>query len=217
MIAASGLRWLLSAMFALPTLYSLWLMVAPVTSLNERVSHVLHSAMGVAMIAMVWPWGMDLSSGPQVVLFTAGALWFAGAALIRVAPGARAGALVVALPHVVMMGAMAWMVRAMGSSHQSAGHAGGVHDMAGMHMSGGSATVTMSLVGGGPRLTAGVLAVVLLAIAMRWLAGAFDRGRVVASAGSGAGDGIGNGNGALDLACHAAMALGMAVMFVLLV
>ncbi|MYV48862.1 DUF5134 domain-containing protein [Streptomyces sp. SID2888] len=217
MIAASGLRWLLSAVFAVPLLHGLWSAAAHGRTVAPRVDHALHAVMGLFMIAMVWPWGMDLPSDPQIVLFTAGALWFACTAPLRVGSAGRARAALAALPHVLMMGAMAWMVAVMDSDDMAAGHGGGsgMGDMPGMHMAGSSATAAMSLTGTGQRLTAVLLAVLLAAVALRELTRAFDLARTApavepAAAGR-------NGVGALGPACHAAMGLGMAVMFVLLV
>ncbi len=220
MIAASGLRWVLSLMFAVPVAYGVWKSVSPGAGIAERVDHLLHAVMGVLMIAMAWPWGMDLPVLPQVVLFGAGALWFVAAAPFRAPGTSRGRAVSASLPHVVMMAAMAWMVAAMGSSGTMAGDAGsgGAHDMAGMDMSGGSALASMSLTGAGPVVTAVLLAVVLGGLGLVWLTRALDRARggrgeerfaegCVAPAGP---------VGALAPACHAAMALGMAVMFALL-
>lgn len=105
MIAASGLRWILSLVFAVPVLYGVWLMVLPGTGMAERVDHALHSAMGVLMIAMAWPWGMDIPAAPQVVLFSVGGLWFVAAAPFRAGDRTWGRAELAALPHVVMMGA----------------------------------------------------------------------------------------------------------------
>ncbi|GAA2658288.1 DUF5134 domain-containing protein [Streptomyces lunalinharesii] len=215
MIAATGLRWLLSALFALPALYGLWSGLAPGKPATHRVDHLLHAAMGLAMIAMVWPWGMDLPAGPQVVLFVAGALWFAGAALFRADASHRAKASLAALPHVVMMGAMAWMVAAMDPSGMTAtGGGGAMADMPGMDMSASVGAATMHLTGTGQRLAAVLLAVVLAVVALRWLAHAFDVARSGRADGSEAA--VRHVGGALDPACHAAMGLGMAVMFALM-
>ncbi|MDX3397006.1 DUF5134 domain-containing protein [Streptomyces sp. ME01-18h] len=92
MIAANGLRWILTLMFAAPALYGLWRLARPTTGLTGRVGHLLHAAMGVLMIAMAWPWGMDLAVAPQVVLFTAGALWFVAASLVWPGERSRSGA-----------------------------------------------------------------------------------------------------------------------------
>lgn len=225
MIAASGLRWILSLMFAVPVLYGVWRMVLPATELAERADHLWHAAMGVLMIAMVWPWGMDLAALPQVVLFSAGGLWFLAAAPFRTRGRRWSQAVLAALPHGLMMGAMAWMVAAMASSATMSGRteAAGGHDMAGMDMSGGSGLAAMSLTGTAPRVAAVLLALVLGGLGLSWLTRALDRareggatpGRQQADGGA-ALEAVSQG-GALSPACHAAMALGMAVMFALLV
>ncbi|MEU7088893.1 DUF5134 domain-containing protein [Streptomyces achromogenes] len=221
MIAADGLRWILTLVFAVPVGYGLWRLALPATNLAARVDHALHAAMGALMAAMAWPWGMDLPAVPQVVVFTAGALWFVAAAPFRAGARSRAGAVMAAWPHALMTGAMAWMVAAMGSSGAMAGHggAGGHHDMPGMDMSDGSGLASMSLAGTGPRTVAGLLALVLAVLGVVWLARAFDHARlrqpvVAAGAPVPVADAA---FAALEPACHAAMALGMAVMFVLLV
>ncbi|MEU6536876.1 DUF5134 domain-containing protein [Streptomyces sp. NPDC047000] len=220
-IAASGLRWILGLMFAASVAYGAWRLVLPGRGVGERVDHALHAAMGVLMIAMAWPWGMDLPVVPQVALFSVGALWFVAAAPFRARGGSRGRAVVAALPHVVMMGAMAWMVSAMDSfgAMPDGGGSGGAHDMAGMDMSGGSGLAAMRLTGTGPVATAVLLAIVLGGLGLVWLTRALDRAR----AGQGDGRGTGDGGvsesdavGALAHACHAAMALGMAVMFAVL-
>ncbi|MFG2797869.1 DUF5134 domain-containing protein [Streptomyces pseudovenezuelae] len=221
MIAASGLRWVLSLMFAVPVVYGAWKVVSPGAGVEARVDHVLHAVMGVLMIAMAWPWGMDVPVLPQVVLFAAGALWFLAAAPFRGHGTSRGQAVSAALPHVVMMGAMAWMVSAMAPSGSTASDAGpgGMHDMAGMDMSGGSGLASMSLTGAGPVAVALLLSIVLGGLGLFWLTQALDRarsqdgeGRPVQGDCSAAADPA----GALAPTCHAAMALGMAAMFFLL-
>ncbi|MFK4546430.1 hypothetical protein RKD29_006026 [Streptomyces tendae] len=219
MIAASGLRWILTLMFAAPVLYGLWRLVLPAAGLTGRVGHVLHAAMGVLMIAMAWPWGMDLAVAPQVVLFTAGAVWFVGASLIRPGGRSRTGAVVAAWPHALMMGAMAWMVEAMATPGSTAGHGGGGHGGHEGHTAAGSGLASMSLTDTGPSVASALLAVALTAIGLVWLARAFDLARaqvpVPAPAGGPAPAGANTAAAALDPACHAVMALGMAVMFAL--
>ncbi|MFL9655086.1 DUF5134 domain-containing protein [Streptomyces sp. PB17] len=219
MIAASGLRWILTLMFAAPVLYGLWRLALPGTGLTGRVGHVLHAAMGVLMIAMAWPWGMDLAVAPQVVLFTAGAVWFVGASLIRPGGRSRTGAVAAAWPHALMMGAMAWMVEAMAASGSAAGHGGGGHAGHEGHAAAGSGLAAMSLTETGPSVASALLAVALTAIGLVWLARAFDLARVQvpAPAGGPAPAGAHTTAAALDPACHAVMALGMAVMFALFV
>ncbi|WP_327436516.1 DUF5134 domain-containing protein (plasmid) [Streptomyces sp. NBC_01201] len=216
MINATGLRWILTVLFVLPALYALWLAVTPDRSVPSRVGHLLHSVMGAAMAAMAWPWGMDLPITPQVVLFSAGAVWFAATAAFRSpATDPLRARLLASVPHVVMMLAMAWMAAVMNGSAMSSGGSGaGHHDMAGMDMSGPDALGTMSLTGAGEQWTAALLALALTVLGLLWLAQAFDRGRVVTP--SARGTVVPADDAAAEPACHSAMAVGMAVMFVLL-
>ncbi|MGQ4412781.1 DUF5134 domain-containing protein [[Kitasatospora] papulosa] len=119
-----------------------------------------------------------------------------------------------ALPHVVMMAAMAWMAAAMDGSAMASHTQGGGHHMEGMDMSGSGAAGAMSLTGLGQQWTAGLLAALLAALGLVWLAQAFDRGRSAAPDGSGTLAFL--RSEAAEPACHAMMATGMAVMFVLL-
>ncbi|MFJ3895390.1 DUF5134 domain-containing protein [Streptomyces sp. NPDC090083] len=215
MIAASGLRWIFTLVFALTAAHGSLRGVRPGAVLPDRVDHALHAVMGLSMIAMVWPWGMDVPALPQVLVFTAGAVWFVVSVPFRADGGFRPRKLLGTLLHAVMMAAMAWMVAVMDSGGMAAGHGGGSgHSMAGMDMSGGSGLSAMSLVGTGRKATAGVLALVLLAFALSWLARAFDAARIEPAGAPGEAPTV--QADALSPACHAAMALGMAVMFVLL-
>ncbi|CAM5722028.1 hypothetical protein SCANM63S_00874 [Streptomyces canarius] len=113
-IAATGLRWILTLLFAVSVVHGVWRAALPGTRAADRVDHTLHAAMGVLMTAMAPAWGMDLSAAPQVVLFSAGALWFVVAALLHPrADSSRIAVVLAAAPHVVMTAAMAWMVAAM--------------------------------------------------------------------------------------------------------
>ncbi|MFJ9351059.1 DUF5134 domain-containing protein [Streptomyces sp. NPDC101237] len=217
MIAASGLRWILTLVFALTAAHGILRGARPGLGLPERVDHALHAVMGLFMIAMVWPWGMDVPALPQVVVFTAGAVWFVSSAPFRAEGGFPPRKLPDTLFHAVMMVAMAWMVAVMDPSGMTAGQGGGGaghSSMAGMDMSGGSGLSTMSLAGAGRKLAAGLLALVLLAFALRWLARAFDAARAMPAGGPE--PVVGVRADAVSPACHGAMALGMAVMFALL-
>ncbi|MFH8342414.1 DUF5134 domain-containing protein [Streptomyces sp. AM6-12] len=216
MITATGLRWLLSLVFALSVLYGLRSATAPGRTGPHRVDHALHTAMGLVMIAMVWPWGMELPTAPQIVLFGAGALWFACSVPLRADSAHRLRACLSALPRVLMTGAMAWMAAAMDGAGMAAGGGGGaMHDMPGMDMSGSSGASAMTLTGAGERGTAVVLAVLLAAFALRRLARAFDRARSAPARGPETV--VRDDADVLGLFCHAAMGLGMAVTLVLLV
>ncbi|MEV6264679.1 DUF5134 domain-containing protein [Streptomyces sp. NPDC051784] len=217
MINATGLRWILTVLFLLPALYALWSAATRGRTPGNRVGHALHAVMGLAMAAMAWPRGMEMPAAPQVVLFSVGALWFAGAALAGSAGGStRAASLLAALPHVVMMAAMAWMAGAMGGSAMASGAGGMPQDMPGMDMSGTDAISAMTLSQPADQWLAALLAFVLLGLGLRWLAQAFDLGRE-ASASRPSGGAALLGAEASEPACHAAMAIGMGVMFALLV
>ncbi|MBV2356700.1 DUF5134 domain-containing protein [Streptomyces sp. J2-1] len=218
MIDATGLRLILTALFVLPALYALWLVAAPGRPLNSRVTHGFHAVMGMAMAAMSWPGGSGLLVGPQILVFSAGAVWFVIAALTRPDGMTRPAALLRAVPHIVMMAGMVWMVAVMDGSAMASGAGGPGHDMPGMDMSGAGALSAMTLSGTGDRWIAGLLAFFLVGVGLRWLAQAFDQARLatpVAAQGTAAVAGI--RPGAREPACHAAMAVGMGVMFLLLV
>ncbi|WP_256106137.1 DUF5134 domain-containing protein [Streptomyces sp. ODS05-4] len=70
----SGRLW---ALFDMPACAALWLATTPGRTVADRVGNALHAVMEAAM---AWPWGMDLPACPQMVVFSAAALWFAGAA-----------------------------------------------------------------------------------------------------------------------------------------
>ncbi|MFJ7630073.1 DUF5134 domain-containing protein [Streptomyces sp. NPDC097595] len=219
MIAATGLRWILTLLFCALAAYGLWRAFAARShAWSTRLAHGLHAVMALAMFAMAWSWGMDLPASPQVVFFSAAAVWFVVAALaLPTGPGPRGRALAGALPHAVMTGAMAWMAAAM-SSGMSMGATGGgqAHDMPGMDMSAPGALATMTLSGTGDRWSAGLLALLLLALALGWLAKGFDTGRTTPRVTGDASSG-GAAHAAWDLGCHWLMALGMAVMFAVMV
>ncbi|WP_367123334.1 DUF5134 domain-containing protein [Streptomyces phytohabitans] len=223
MIAATGLRWILTLLFAVPAAHALWCALRPGARAAARVDHAVHAAMGVLMAAMAWPRGMDLPAAPQIALFSVGALWFVVAAPFRTRGRTPLRTVLAAWPDVLTTAAMVWMLAAMasGTAH---GHGGGGGAHGAHHTGGGSGAATMSLPGAGQSLTAGLLAAVLLALGVVRLAAALDRARAGrpaprAPAPVAAGDvAVGDGGGpALDDACHAAMALGMAVMFALMV
>jgi hypothetical protein len=79
----------------------------------DRISNLLHLAMSGAMAAMPWS---AVPALPQIVVFTAGAFWYAGVALYRPSADARLGvghgthAGTVGLwYHAAMLLAMVWM------------------------------------------------------------------------------------------------------------
>ena len=99
MIADSALRWALTAVF---TVAALLFAGAGRRVPGQRGVGALHALASAAMIAMLWPAGMRVSPLLYVLVFTAGALYFAYLALFGFE-----------LPHPVyhcaMMAAMALM------------------------------------------------------------------------------------------------------------
>ncbi|MBY8886117.1 DUF5134 domain-containing protein [Streptomyces sp. PTM05] len=225
MIAATGLRWILTLVFALVTAFSVSRAVRPGaghggSANSQRVTHTLHALMGLAMIAMVWPWGTRLPVAPQVALFSLAAVWFvASVALNDRRMWAHDGGghpRLHGFLHAVMMGAMAWMVAvmpdAMKGGHPSAGGGtGSMADMPGMAMSGSGGGMTMSLRGAEHTVCVALLAV-FVAMTLWWLSRAFDTARATAPGTRSPAADPGALATALDSGCHGAMALGMAVM-----
>jgi Domain of unknown function (DUF5134) len=212
-INATGLRWILTALFTMLTGYGLWRTARPHltpganATWETRITHLVHAVMAAAMAAMVWPWGLRLPAAPQIAFFALATVWLLTGGL---RPRRAVRERLRSLPHAVMAGAMAWMLAAMtGSTRGRAhGHGGsGTADMPGMTMPSttSSGYSPMTLTGTVPRLAAGVLAGYFLLLALWWLARGFDAGREGRS---------GTGPEPYDLGCHAGMALGMAVMLV---
>ncbi|WP_410643321.1 DUF5134 domain-containing protein [Amycolatopsis sp. lyj-346] len=174
MIEATGLRWILTAVFAAAGAFCLYRCVrrGPVTS---RIADVLHAVMCAAMAAMAWPATMSVARVPQLVLFGLAAGWFA---VVAVRGGAvhdghegrwQSGY------HAVMMAAMAWMVFAMPRAMVGGS---GTTDVSGHH--GGSAAMT-STAGSAPvdvLIVALVLAAVFCLAGIAFLARAIDGARV---------------------------------------
>lgn len=138
---------------------------SPGTGRRDRVDHLLHFVMAVAMAAMAWSGGRSLSGRTTTVLFTAAALWFPLTALHH-RTADTAAAIAGRLQPAAGMAAMAWMPRTphgrAAPSHETL--AGGVpvahHGAALGHTAGASAT--------GVWVT-GLLAGYLLGCAMRSL------------------------------------------------
>ncbi|MFB6755093.1 MULTISPECIES: DUF5134 domain-containing protein [Streptomyces] len=95
---------------------------------RERLDHLLHTAMALAMAVMPWSWGRVLPEPPQTAFFAAAALWF-----LLSARDSRPGTIARRLPHAAGMAAMAWMSHSMAaSSHETlAGGLSAAHHAAG--------------------------------------------------------------------------------------
>lgn len=173
----------------------------------DRVSNLLHLLMSGAMIAMPWPWAVPAL--PQVVVFSAGAFWYAGAALFRPTSDAALslghgahGRSVGLLYHAGMMLAMVWMAVAMIPATASADMGG----MAGMTHSGTGAGAAMT--GYAPWALAVSIALgACFAGATVWLAALLVREAA----------GAGRRLEVADLAASTLMAAGMSYVFLVLV
>ncbi|MCR6487881.1 DUF5134 domain-containing protein [Amycolatopsis sp. OK19-0408] len=129
MITAEGLRWILTAMFALTGAFCAYRCLRQGTA-AERAGDVLHVVMCVAMVAMAWPATMSIARWPQTVFFVLAAVWFAVVAGTGAAHADHGGRRV-AVYHVVMMAAMAWMVFVMPRAMSGMAGPGGTMEMAG--------------------------------------------------------------------------------------
>lgn len=233
MIAAHGLRLVLTVLFTAVTVLSLVRAIRPgvFRAASERITHGLHAVMGLAMGVMVWPWGMDLPAAPQAAFFALAAAWFVGMALLRSrglrsrSPAVVGHAATHGLLHAVMMGAMAWMLLAMPDSMSSVPSANGgsdsAADMPGMAMSNSGGRMSMQL-HGYSRSVAVALVIVFVTMGLWWLSRALDTARLTPTLSELAGPGAHPSEsvalaGAVDAGCHGAMALGMAVMLLAMV
>ncbi|WP_328470639.1 DUF5134 domain-containing protein [Streptomyces sp. NBC_00448] len=237
MIAAHGLRWILTVLFAAVTLLSVARALRPgqARAAAERTTHALHALMGTAMAVMVWPRGMDVPATPQAVFFLLAAAWFVVAALLRGrwiwrGPGEAGHPRTHVVLHAVMMGGMAWMLLAMpddmSSGPSPAGGSGAMADMPGMDMSGPGGGMSMQL-HGTSHSVAVVLLVVFVVMGLWWLSRAFDTARLAPAVPEppAVGPAVPGTHreesallrGAVDAGCHGAMAFGMAVMLLAMV
>lgn len=220
MISAPGLRWILTAALAALAVYALWRAVRSSRPAGG-VSHLLHATMAVAMAVMCWPRGMEIPAVPQVVFFTAAAIWYPVAAAAggpRGTGSSRSRRMLAAVPHTVVMAGMAWMLHAMdksmGGSHQASG-ATGHGAVGGHHAAAPTDLATMSLHGAGQQTVAWILGAAFLAVSLWWLARGFDAARGPAPVPEGPASVGAVRQTPGDLLCHGVMALVMAVMFVL--
>ena len=81
MVELVSLRWLLTVIFAATTAYDLRRLARRASS-DHRISALADAVMSTAMIVMVWPWGHAVSAPAWLLVFGAGAAWFAGRALV---------------------------------------------------------------------------------------------------------------------------------------
>ncbi|TDS80484.1 DUF5134 domain-containing protein [Amnibacterium kyonggiense] len=144
----------------------------------DRISNLLHLLMSAAMAVMPYSWAAPAL--PQVVVFSAGAFWYAGAALFRPAADAGLGVghgahgRVAGLwYHAGMLLAMVWMAVAMipASAGDDAAGMAGMSGMGHAHAAGAG-----GLTGDAPWALAISIALgALFAGAAVWLAGLLIR------------------------------------------
>ncbi|MDT0401454.1 MULTISPECIES: DUF5134 domain-containing protein [Streptomyces] len=115
---ADVLSGLLTALFAAAAVRGLWHgVLSPDRGGHDRVGHLLHTAMALAMAVMPWSPGAGVPGPPQAAFFAAAALWFPASALVR-RHGRRPAAVLRSLPYAADMAAMALMAHRMtGHSH----------------------------------------------------------------------------------------------------
>lgn len=214
MIQDVALRWVVTLLF----LFSAGVCIAAIAgnrhSAADRISHSLHAIMAIAMAVMAWPRGAEIPSRAPMIFFAIAALWFV---VVTVRTAGHRGANVY---HTLMMAAMAWMYAVMGglplprTAEAMAGMPGmdgaGGHAGHGAHAGHGGTSTDMQS-GADPASWVGVLNwVCLLGFAA---ASAYWLYRLV-TARLQPGDGSGNTVGIL---CQLAMAMGMGIMFAVMV
>lgn len=129
MSSAPALQWTLTGVFAVCA--ALYLaQVGAATAWQSRVAWSMHALMAVAMIAMAWPWGGEISPIGYVLIFTACALYFAYRGLFSVRVG-------YSVYHAVMMTSMVLMAVAMSATAlPETANVGATGGMPGMAMAG---------------------------------------------------------------------------------
>ncbi|BAX93297.1 DUF5134 domain-containing protein [Mycobacterium shigaense] len=107
MIHNTVLRWIVTVLFVLSAAKCLFAVATGPRAWTPTVREVLHLVMSVAMVIMVWPWGMTLPTAAPLVFFLLAAAWFAATA-VKVAHHRSLDSY-----HALMMLAMAWMYALM--------------------------------------------------------------------------------------------------------
>ena len=119
------LRWTVTVLFGVSFGAYGYFLLAQYTRRTKAVSHLLHLAMSVAMILMVWGVGTSPATTGVRIGFLAAGAWFAGVATRASWAG---GERLTNCYYAVMMATMAWMYASMnanltGRSGQTTGHA----------------------------------------------------------------------------------------------
>ncbi|WP_167103606.1 DUF5134 domain-containing protein [Mycobacterium sp. DL592] len=142
MIQDLTLRWIVTLLFVLSAAECGFAIATGHRRWPSVVSYSLHAVMAVAMAVMAWPGGAALPTVPPMVFFLLATGWFA---VIAASAGAAGHRLVTGY-HALMMLAMAWMYAVMNGrllpgqssvaadSAGSGGHHAGHMNMPGMDM-----------------------------------------------------------------------------------
>lgn len=104
------LRWVVTVLFGASIAIYLYILVAQGRRWTNAVNHLLHLAMSVAMIVMVWGIGMNLPTVATMTFFVLAGLWFARAAA---GTSTATGEQFINGYYAVMAAAMAWMFAVM--------------------------------------------------------------------------------------------------------
>ncbi|MDF1489836.1 DUF5134 domain-containing protein [Tessaracoccus caeni] len=131
MLTTPAVQWLFSASFAVLAGYTGFRAADRRVGGGERAGQLWHVVMCLVMAAMVWRWWQVWPWVPQLILFIAASVWFAGVALARtngVISDQRWGHHPIwhDIVHLIMMLAMVWMIAIMrpsGDDHDHSGHA----------------------------------------------------------------------------------------------
>lgn len=224
MIESAELAWILTIVFAVTGIVCAIRCVQPEVGgqpqyIADRVSSGCHFLMSAGMLAMVWPWGMEISLTAQILVFSAAALWFVAALVMRSRVRSCAAHGVVMgrahqLHHGLLMVAMVWMLALMPMAmdammaHESSGS--GTSEHAGHHEMGSG----MHAGSGLPWWITGINMIFVLycvALGVWWLSRALDamrdKGKTPTSVTVAALRASG-----VDTACHSVMSMGMGVM-----
>lgn len=198
---------------------------------GDQVAELSHLLMSLAMVAMVWAYGGRAGAVVQIVAFTGFAAYFLDR-LVRRRTGGSAGHSCPAVEyHLMMSMTMIWMVAGMpvlmggmaGMGMPGMGGSGGAH--AGHAGHSGHAGHAAIATGGPPAAVPGwAMALTVASIGALLVAAVFWAGRAVrrparhpVTVGAPAHPVAAALNPRPEAACHLAMSLGMAAMFVTMV